>query len=371
MQSLNNKKATFLISSLSGGGAEGVCVNVANGLTDIGWEVNLVVLHLKNSAYRDRVSEKVNLVVLGVNHARSSSLALLRYIRQNKPKTILVFNYELPVILVILRSLFRLKTKIVARNINTLSQQQALAKGFWLKYVVMPFVNKFYIKADHIINQCEAMREDLLALYPHNSIKSSVIYNPLAKHIEDYAQSIDLKGVDKHNYLLCIGRLEMQKGFHLAIEAFAKLSSEFPTLRLKIIGKGSLELELKELVLRLGIVDRVDFEGFQKDMIPFYLHAKATILTSLYEGFPNVLIESIGIGTPVVAFDCPSGPKEIIINGSNGYLVKNKCLIDLGDKLRLALNKQWDSSIILNSANPYYLENIVHKYVQCFQENEL
>ena len=366
-----NKKTTFLISSLSGGGAEGVCVNVANGLAEIGWEVNLVVLHLNNSAYQDRVSDKVNFVVLGVNHARDSSLALLRYIRKNKPKTILVFNYELPVILVILQTLFRFKTKIITRNINTLSQKQALAKGFWLKYVVMPLVNKFYIKADHIINQCEAMLEDLVALYPNASNKSSVIYNPLAKHIEDYAMTNDLRGVEKHDYLLCVGRLEKQKAFHLAIEAFAKLSSEYPNLRLKIIGKGSLEGDLKQLVSDLEIEHRVDLDGFKNDMIPYYLHAKATVLTSLYEGFPNVLLESIGLGTPVVAFDCPSGPKEIIINGSNGYLVKNKCLKDLDDKLRLALNKKWDPSIILNSAKPYYLENIVHKYIQCFQENEL
>ena len=235
----------------------------------------------------------------------------------------------------------------------------------------MPLVIKFYIEADHIINQCEAMREDLIALYPHISIKTSVIYNPLAKYIEEYAELNDLYGVDENNYLLCVGRLEKQKAFHLAIEAFAKLSSEYPKLRLKIVGKGSLELELMQLVVQLGVFDRVDFEGFQNDMIPYYLHAKATLLTSLYEGFPNVLIESLGLGVPVIAFDCPSGPKEIIINGYNGYLVKNKCLIDLDDKLRLALNRKWDQSIILNTAKGYYLENIVRKYIQCLQDNEL
>lgn len=367
MKNLDKNKITFLISSLGGGGAEGVCVNVANGLADKGWKVNLVVLHLNNVAYQNRVSDKVNLIVLEVNHARNSSLALLRYIRQNKPKTILVFNYELPVILVILRTLFRFKTKIITRNINTLSQKQALAKGFWVKYVVRPLVDKFYIKSDHIINQCEAMRDDLVGLYPHLSNKTSVIYNPLAKHIEDYAMANDLRGVEKHDYLLCVGRLEKQKAFHLAIEAFAKLSSDYPNLRLKIIGKGSLERDLKQLVSDLGIEHRVDFEGFQKDMIPYYLHAKATVLTSLYEGFPNVLLESIGLGTPVVAFDCASGPKEIIINDSNGYLVKDKCLIDLNDKLRLALNKKWDPSIILETIKPYYLKSIVHKYIQCFK----
>jgi len=361
-----NKKVTFIISSLAGGGAEGVCVNVANGLTEEGWEVNLVVLHLNNAAYQDKISNKVNLVVLGVNHARYASLALLKYIYKYSPSIVLVFNYELPVMLVILRSLFRFKAKIFTRNINTLSQNQSQAKGFWLKYVVMPLVDKLYNKVDHIINQCEAMRDDLVSLYPHLSKKTSVIYNPVAKHIEDFAKSFDFNNVHKQDYILCVGRLEKQKAFHHAIQAFAGVASDFPNLRLKIVGKGSLELNLKQFAFDLGIDDRVDFEGFQKDLIPYYLYAKATLLTSLYEGFPNVLLESIGLGTPVVAFDCPSGPKEIIIADTNGYLVKDKCLNDFNNKLRLTLNKNWNISVILETIKPYYLNNIMHKYVHCF-----
>jgi glycosyltransferase involved in cell wall biosynthesis len=362
-----NKKVTLIISSLAGGGAEGVCVNIANGLSEEGWEVNLVVLYLSNAAYQDNLSNKVNLVVLGVNHARYVSLALLKYIYKYSPSIVLVFNYELSVILLVLRSLFGFKSKIITRNINTLSQKQAQAKGFWLKYVVMPLVDKFYIKADHIINQCEAMQADLVSLYPQLSAKTSVIYNPLAKHIEDYKKLHDLIKVVKQDYIVCIGRLEKQKAFHCAIEAFAKIASEFPKLRLKIIGKGSLEFDLKKLAFDLNIDDRVDFLGFQNDMIPYYLYAKATLLTSLYEGFPNVLLESIALGTPVVAYDCPSGPKEIIINDVNGYLVKNKNQEDLVDKIRLTINKQWNTSQIIEKSKPYELDNILHKYERCFK----
>ena len=84
-----------------------------------------------------------------------------------------------------------------------------------------------------------------------------------------------------------MGRLERQKAFHYAIEGFARLTKEFSSLRLKIVGAGILENDLKKCANDFGVRDRVDFEGFKKDIIPYYLGAKATLLTSLYEGFPK------------------------------------------------------------------------------------
>ena len=80
----SNKNITFLISTLSGGGADGVCVGIANSFADNGWQVDLVVLNLDNAAYLDRLSHNVNLVVLNVDHARYSGLSLLRYIYKKK-----------------------------------------------------------------------------------------------------------------------------------------------------------------------------------------------------------------------------------------------------------------------------------------------
>lgn len=357
-----NKRVTFLISSLAGGGAEGVCVNVANGLAEQGWQVDLVVLHLNNAAYHDRVSDKVNLVVLDVNHARYAGLPLLKYIRQHKPKTVLVFNYELAVMLVLLRFWFRFNATIIARNVSTFSQNRNQLRGFWRKYVVKPLINSIYSHVDHVVNQCQAMREDLIALYPQLAEKSSVIYNPVAKHIEDYAKSHDLSQVEKQDYLLCAGRLENEKAFHYAIEGFAGVANEFPNLRLKIVGQGSLEQELRQCAVDFGVADRVDFEGFQKDMIPYYLYAKATVLTSLYEGFPNVLVESITLGTPVVAFDSPGGTSEIVQDGVNGYLVEYQDVADFKSKLVKLFNSSFNSEEVRGTISKNRLSEVTNFY---------
>tara|TARA_B100001057_G_scaffold367089_1_gene370455 strand:- start:1048 stop:2178 length:1131 start_codon:yes stop_codon:yes gene_type:complete len=360
---MKNLKVTLIISSLAGGGAEKVCVNVANGLAKIGWNVDLVVLNLKNSTYLFNVSKNVNLVELKVNHTRYAMYSLLKYIYKNKPNLFLVFNYELTVLIVLLRKLFRFKFKIISRNINTLSKKiEQLTQKFFSKYVVKFFINKFYCKADYIICQCLGMRDDLIEFYPKLSSNLGVIYNPINEEVIKHARSNNIKIINKRDYLLCVGRLEKQKAFQYAIEAFAKISEKFPTLRLKILGIGTQEEKLKNIAKNFGVIDRVDFEGFQKNIIPYYLYAKATLLTSLYEGFPNSLIESIKLGTPVISFDCPNGPAEIIKDGVNGYLVKHKDVDDLKNKILINMTNKFNIENMNFTVRKHDLKEVIQQY---------
>jgi glycosyltransferase involved in cell wall biosynthesis len=226
--------------------------------------------------------------------------------------------------------------------------------------VVGPLIKFFYGKIDHVVNQCSGMHEDLIKIFPQLREKSSVIYNPISNHIIDFANKHDLTQIEKKDYLLCVGRLEEVKAFHYAIESFAGIADNFPNLRLKIVGQGSLEQELKQKAIDYCV--EVDFEGFQKNIIPYYLYAKATILTSLYEGYPNVLIESIAMNTPVVAFNCQSGPNEIIQDGLNGYLVKYKSVDDLKKKLSALLFNQFSYKDLRNSIEKNQIENVLKYY---------
>ncbi|MNF98573.1 putative poly(glycerol-phosphate) alpha-glucosyltransferase [compost metagenome] len=122
-----------------------------------------------------------------------------------------------------------------------------------------------------------------------------------------------------------------------------------------------MENELKELAIKLDVANKVDFEGFRENMIPYYLGAKLTLLTSLYEGFPNVLIESITLGTPVVAFDCQSGPREIITK-YNGVLVENGNVEKLEHAISMLLKETISSSSIIESAEKYKMDVIVNEW---------
>lgn len=359
---MNSNRITLLISSLAGGGAEGVCVSVANGLANNGWHVDLVVLHLNNAVYDSRLSESINLISLRVDHARYSFIPIKKYLKENKVEKILVFSYELAIILVLLRKLTRVPFTIFARNINTISQSRKAFGGFWKTHVMNLIFDTLYCQVDHVINQCRSMELDLLDVYPSLIGRTSFIYNPVNQDVERVAAKTDDLQIEREDYLLCVGRLELQKAFHYAIKGFSSIAKEFPGLRLKIVGQGSLESELKQCAVDLGVSDRVDFEGFQKDLISYYQKARATLLTSLYEGFPNVLIESITLGTPVVAFSCPNGPSEIVQDQVNGLLVENENTVELASKLRTVLNFDFDPNVVMQTAESFYSENIITIY---------
>lgn len=358
------KKITFLISTLSGGGAESVCVGIANIFATNGWNVDLVVLNLNNEAYLSRLSSKVKLVVLNVKRARYSGLSILKYIYKNKISTILVFNYELSVILTILRLIFRLRIKIISRNISTFSAKmfQFYQLSLWDRFIVAPLIKFFYHRVDYVINQSNGMRDDLISIYPKLKFFTKVIFNPIPIQLVEYANKNNLSNIKKENYLLCIGRLEKIKGFHHAIKAFSGIVDKYPYLRLKIVGKGSEEKRLKEIAIKYSVADKVDFEGFKKDIIPCFLHARVTILPSLYEGYPNVLIESISMNTPVIAFDCPSGPNEIIIDGRNGYLVKNQDVDDLRKKMLNFPYDKFNYNDLANSIKKNHILTVFQQY---------
>jgi hypothetical protein len=138
-----NKKITFLINSLGGGGAQNLCVNIANGLAQKGWNVNLLVLTSKSSIFHSIVNEKVNLKFLEISNARYSFKALYNYTKTNKPKKVVVFNYELTVIMFLVRLFCFNKFIIISRNINTISKKKENLKGIWTNYFVFPLIDFF------------------------------------------------------------------------------------------------------------------------------------------------------------------------------------------------------------------------------------
>jgi glycosyltransferase involved in cell wall biosynthesis len=121
--------------------------------------------------------------------------------------------------------------------------------------------------------------------------------------------------------IVALGRLERRKGMHRVIQAFAPLAPRFPEWHLDIYGSGKEAPRLEELVSRLGLEERVRLRGHTTDVLGVLDDAAIFAMGSLYEGFPMSLLEAQSRGLPVVSFDCPRGPSEVVHDGVNGRLI--------------------------------------------------
>ncbi len=167
---------------------------------------------------------------------------------------------------------------------------------------------------------------------------------------------------------MLVGRLSKEKRYDIAIKVFVNVRQKFPNLKLKIAGTGVDERYLKELAIKYGVNENIEFLGYQKDLVNLYKKARLTLITSSYEGFPNVMIESLFLGTPVISFDFKSGPKEVIQDGINGFLVRNSDERCLEQKIVESLNNEWDIEVIHKTVFKHNNNLIIDKYNKFFNE---
>ncbi|MCY4330469.1 MAG: glycosyltransferase, partial [Endozoicomonadaceae bacterium] len=323
-----------------------------------------VVLTLEEAAYLESLSDKVKLVNLRCNRVRYAVFPVLKFLMKHKHSSVVLYEHAYTALIVILRFFFKLKIRIIVRNSITLSMRKKITKHSWKEWVIVPLISRLYSRADKIIHQCFQMQKDFITIYANTEDKCSIIYNPVDYGIEKIAKNT--KQTNKEKYFLYAGRLEKQKSVHYTIEAFA-LARPFlkGNYYLKIVGQGSLEKELKNLVKCLKIEQYVLFEGFKKNIAPYYLKAKATLLSSVCEGFPNVLVESITLGTPVISFDCPSGPGEII-NDLNGKLVKTGDVKGLSGAIIDVCNSEYDIESVRSTSHNYRIDKVIKEYEAVF-----
>lgn len=178
-----------------------------------------------------------------------------------------------------------------------------------------------YSSADAIVVQTEYARQYYERRFARKRI--SLIRNPVSctASYESLREPL----------ILSVGRLKPEKGHAYLIRAFASL--DLVGWRLAVVGDGLLAHELKDLAERLGVADKVVFPGVVKDIGSYLQRASIFVLPSLREGFPNALVEAMAAGIPCIAFNCNVGLRELVENGSNGFLVEPRKIEALTEKI--------------------------------------
>lgn len=207
------------------------------------------------------------------------------------------------------------------------------------------------------------MKQDLIKSFNITKEKMVVINNPIdIVKVERLSFEKMRKDFDVNNInILAVGALRKEKRFDLLLETFARLDKN--RYRLTIVGDGEMYSSLRELSLELGIEDEVSFTGQQANPYNYMKNADILVLTSAYEGFPNVLLEANSCGTPVLAFNAPGGVSEIVKEGLNGYLVSYLDVNAMASTILSFDAKRFDEEKIKSNVRENYaLDVIIKKY---------
>jgi len=318
------KKILFVIPSLSGGGAERVVVNLINFLDEEKYEKWLVLFESKLD-YKEKITSSVKIISLK-KKTRWDFLKLIwrlkSVIRNFKPNVVISFLFYANIITVLAKILsFSKRFKVIICEHNYAPIYLPKSRFAVIKKILLKFT---YSRADLIIAVSDSIKKALVTVFHIPEFKIKRIYNPFYLEEIERLSREDIKldvFHEKNKILISIGRLTYQKRFDRLLRVFAEIRKKMDNVYLIILGKGELKKELQSLAEELNIDKFVYFVGFQKNPYAWLSKADVFVLTSDYEGLPNVIIEAMACGVPVVSTDCLSGPNEIITNGKNGILV--------------------------------------------------
>jgi len=361
-------KVAFFLPSLGGGGAERMILNLARGFAERGFKVDLVLARAEGP-YLSQVPSEARVVDLGARRVLYALPGLVHYLRRERPQAMLSTLSHANIVALWARVIGRVPTRLVIREANT--TRISVSGGPPLRRRLIPvFMRLFYLGADAVVANSFGVAEDLAKLgVPPDKIK--VIYNPVVtpELFAKAEESVDHSWFrpDEPPVILGVGRLTKQKDFPTLIRAFALVRKE-RLARLMILGEGEERPKLEALVRELGLKEDVVLPGFVDNPYKYMKRAGVFVLPSLWEGLPNVLIEALALGTPVVATDCPGGSREILEGGKWGKLVSVGDVEALADAIVAVLsNPKLPEGAVERITRLFGLENIMAEYLRVME----
>lgn len=364
----------IFVHSLSSGGAERVTANLANHWVGKGWQVTVVTI-ADTSLDFYQLHPAVRRIYLNLAEESSNALAavcnnlkrihaLRNVLKEVRPQVALGMMTTASVLLAFAgRGLPCLATIGAERN----HPPQLPVGPFWERLRSIA-----YGWLDALTVQAEESRSWFLqhSKARHIVVIPNAVQLPLPVQQPLLAPQEVLRGGSRT--ILAVGRLEVQKGFDLLIDAFAQLTPQHPDWDLVILGEGRQRAALESQIARLALVDRVRLPGRVGNVSTWYSLVDIYVMSSRFEGFPNTLIEAMAHGLPVVSFDCDTGPRDIIRHEQDGLLVLN------GDvsALKVALNRLMVNEVLrkqfgvnsLQITNRFSTEKVLSLWENLFAE---
>jgi len=356
---------SILVSFSGEGGVERMVLNLVNAFAGRGLQVHLLLIKTR-SRHLGELHPAIRVIELGGRHTTTSLLPLIRYLRTWRPCSLLAAKDRAGRLAVVARALAGTPTRLVVRLGTNLSAALAhrSSSKLWLRRAA---IRLFYPRIDRIIAVSEGVRQDTVAVAGIDPERIAVVRNPvITPRLLELAQRAPTHPwlqAAGHPVILGAGRLTVQKDFATLIRAFARLREKRPC-RLIILGEGRQKAKLQALAAELGVAEAVDLPGFSDNPYACMARANLFVLSSRWEGSPNVLTEAMSLGTPVVSTDCPSGPREILADGRHGPLVPVGDWQALATAMQQVLDAPPDSDSLREAVREYAVETSASRYLE-------
>ena len=359
-------KITVFLPSLSGGGAERSLLTVATELAQRGHHVLLVTA--VRSPLPLPVPGLLRHECFDVGHARAAIPRLIRHLRRENPHVLLSAMDHGNLTAVSAARLSRTRVAVVVTYHATVSV--AARRGRSLKQKMRPLLIRPVTKgAAGVVAVSTGVADDLRVLSASPGLRVDVIYNPtLSPALFEHAAASSEFPAPPSPFVLAVGRLVQAKGFSVLLDAFALVVQKRPDAHLLICGEGDLRSTLEQQVKRLRLTSSVTLSGFVHNPYPLMAACDAFVLSSLWEGLGNVLVEAGALGAPLVSTDC-GGPGEILRGRPNGSLVPVEDAKALAEAILKALREPrtepgsagWEQHTVHHSVDAY--EDLLHSVI--------
>lgn len=355
-------KILFIARSMRGGGAERFVATLLRHIDRTRFTPSLALVENKGSFLAD-LPEDIEVIDLKAGRVRHALPKIVRLVREKSPDLIFSCIGYLTLAVIIVRPLMSGGVKIIGRETN-IPSINILQSPF--PRLLRFLYRRLYPEINALVCQSEDMRKDLTEFFSFPPGKAVVINNPVdVEEIRKRSENAILVFQQANLNVLAVGKLKYQKGFDLLIRSMALIRKS--DWHLTVLGEGPEENSLKLLAKELNLSSKIDFVGFVFNPYPYMAQADLFVLSSRFEGFPNVALETMACGTPVVAFDCPGGINEIIEDGVNGLIVEPGNIIALADAIERCSILRWDDDLIKKSVETKFgVEKIVAEYEKVF-----
>lgn len=309
-------RALFFVNSLTGGGAEKVCLTIARQLFELNIESDFITVFDKKADYD--IPAYIHLFSLCLKEPFLTRLSIIKMIPEVNA---FIADKQYILITAHLQPAYQLAalTKVGKKCLYVMHVTQQLddRDHSWTYRIRL----QWFLRGKRVITVSEGLRQELSNEYGIPLKRITTIYNPC--NIRELKADRQCVAMHQRPYILFMGRLEEQKNPLYALELYyhGKFYNEYD---LVYLGKGSLEDSLRKKIDQYGMQRYVFLVGFQKDPAQWLRGASLLLLSSKQEGFSMSIAEALICGTPVVAADCPHGPKEILKGKLSGYLIYPK-----------------------------------------------